>query len=303
MTILAIVVSAAIDSTTLFIGDQTDLHLQATCTADEQVALPVFGENLIPGIEIVERTFVDTTTLQDGRTQYNQYLTLTSFTDSLFYIHPLAFLSGNDTVWSESLMLNVIQPFETDSADLAITDIKGVYKAPIWWWGILRWILGGLLIAGIGVGLYFLLRHIGRYTGKYTPAAPKEPLRPAEEVALEKLDSIKAEKIWQAGQVKEYHTQLTDVIREYISRRYGVSSTEQTSDETLRAVKPLLTGQKEIYEQLRKMLSLADLVKFAKWTATPDENEMSLRNAYEFVRETTPATPAEDDKPQKEKEV
>lgn len=303
MTILALVVSAAIDSTTLFIGDQTDLHLQATCGAGEQVAMPVLGDNLIPGIEIVDRTIVDTATLQDGRTQYNQYLTITSFTDSLFYISPLAFTSGSDTVWSEPLMLNVIQPFEIDTADIAITDIKGVYKAPIWWWGIFRWILGGLLIAGIGVGLYFLLRHIGRYTGKYVPEAPKEPLRPAEEVALEKLDGIKEEKIWQAGQVKEYHTQLTDVIREYISRRFGVSSTEQTSDETLRAMKPLLADQKDIYEHLRKMLTLADLVKFAKWTATPDENEQSLRNAYEFVRETTPVVAAEDDKQQKEKEV
>lgn len=303
MTILALVVSAAIDSTTLFIGDQTDLHLQATGAANEQVGMPVLGDNLIPGIEIVDRTIVDTTTLQDGRKQYNQYLTITSFTDSLFYISPLAFTSGDDTVWSEPLMLNVIQPFEIDTADIAITDIKGVYKAPIWWWGIFRWILGGLLIAGIGVGLYFLLRHIGRYNGKYVPEAPKEPLRPAEEVALEKLDGIKEEKIWQAGQVKEYHTQLTDVIREYISRRFGVSSTEQTSDETLRAMKPLLAEQKDIYEHLRKMLTLADLVKFAKWTATPDENEQSLRNAYEFVRETTPVAAAEDDKQQKEKEV
>ena len=85
-TILALVVSAAIDSTTLFIGDQTDLHLRATSEVGEQVQMPVLGEHLIPGIEIVDRTIVDTTTLSDGRVQYNQYLTLTSFEDSLFYI-------------------------------------------------------------------------------------------------------------------------------------------------------------------------------------------------------------------------
>lgn len=302
-TILALVVSAAIDSTTLFIGDQTDLHLQATCESNEQVSFPVFGENLIPDIEIVDRTIVDTITLNDGRLQYNQYLTITSFHDSLFYVQPLPFVSGEDTMWSDPLMLNVIQPFELDTADMAITDIKDVYKAPIWWWGIFRWVLGGLLLVAIGVGVYFLLRRIGRYKGKYIPEAKKEPERPAEEVALEKLNTIKEEKIWQAGQVKEYHTQLTDVIREYISRRYDVSSTEQTSDETLRAMKPLLADQKDIYEHLRKMLSLADLVKFAKWTATPDENEMSLRNAYEFVQETTPAPAETDDKQQNEKEV
>jgi hypothetical protein len=287
--ILALVVSAAIDSTTLFIGDQTDLHLRATCEAGEQVQMPMLSDQLIDGIEIVDRTIIDTTTLNDGRVQYNQYLTLTSFQDSLFYIEPLAFVSGDDTVWSESLMLNVVQPFELDSADLAITDIKGIYKAPIWWWGILRWVLLALAIAGVGIGGYYLITYLqGRKSNSGEDTASAEPLRPAEEVALEKLDAIREEKIWQTGLVKEYHTQLTDVVREYIARRFEVSSTEQTSDETLRAIRPLLNEKKDLYEQLRKMLTLADLVKFAKWTTTPDENEMSLRSAYTFVKETTP---------------
>ncbi len=287
-TILALVVSAAIDSTTLFIGDQTDLHLRATCEQGEQVQLPVFAEQLIPGVEIVDRTIIDTTTLNDGRVQYNQYLTLTSFEDSLFYIEPLAFVSGDDTVWSESLMLNVVQPFEMDSTDIAITDIKGIYKAPIWWWGILRWVLLALAVAGVGVGGYYLITYLrSRMDMKEDAPQPAEPMRPAEEVALEKLDIIREEKIWQTGHVKEYHTQLTDVVREYIARRFEVSSAEQTSDETLRAMRPLLSDKKELYEQLRKMLSLADLVKFAKWTVTPDENELSLRSAYTFVKETT----------------
>ena len=287
-TILALVVSAAIASTTLFIGDQTDLHLRATCEVGEQVQMPMLGEHLIPGIEIVDRTIVDTTTLNDGRVQYNQYLTLNSFEDSLFYIEPLPFVSGDDTVWSESLMLNVVQPFEMDSTDMAITDIKGIYRAPIWWWGFLRWVLLALAVAGVGVGGYYLITYLQSRMGKRDEdAVAAEPLRPAEEVALEKLDIIREQKIWQTGQIKEYHTQLTDVVREYIARRFEVSSAEQTSDETLRAMRPLLSDKKDLYEQLRKMLTLADLVKFAKWTTTPDENELSLRSAYTFVKETT----------------
>ena len=138
--LLAIVVSASIDSTMLFIGDQTALHLQATCDQQEQVQMPVYGETLIDGIEIVDRTPVDTTFLKDGRYQLNQSLTITSFKDSLFYISPLPFVSGEDTFRSEPLSLNVIQPFEVDST-LAITDIKPVAKAPVWVWGILRWIV------------------------------------------------------------------------------------------------------------------------------------------------------------------
>ena len=286
--ILALIVSATLDSTTLFIGDQTDLHLRATCEVGEQVAMPVLDKELVPGVEIVDRTIVDTLSLKDGRVQYDQYLTVTSFEDSLFYIAPLPFVSGDDTVWSEGLTLNVVQPFEMDTTDMAITDIKGVYKAPIWWWGIFRWVLLAVLLVGVGIAGYYLITYLQRR--KLEEAGNEvvtEPLRPAEEVALEKLDAIKEKKIWQQGQVKEYYTQLTDVVREYIARRFEVSSVEQTSDETLRDIRPLLSERKDLYDQLREMLTLADLVKFAKWSATPDENELSLRNAYTFVKETT----------------
>ncbi len=281
--LLAIVVSASIDSTTLMLGDQTDLHLQVTHEATEQVEMPVFGESLQDGIEIIDKTIVDTLTLADGRVQLNQYLTLTSFKDSLFVINPIAVASGEDTFWTESMALNVVQPFEVDTT-LAITDIKDIEKAPIWWWGIIRWILLGLLIAGLCVGGYYLWRWLeSKRKPEEEPINP-DLLRPADEVALEKLDEIKAAKIWKDGKVKEYQTELTDVVREYIGRRFDVQSTEKTSDETLRAMKPLI--EKELFTKLSKMLQLADLVKFAKWHTTPDENEQALTTAYEFVQET-----------------
>ena len=84
--------------------------------------------------------------------------------------------------------------------------------------------------------------------------------------------------------MKEYQTELTDVVREYIGRRFEVHSTEKTSDETLREMKPLI--DKDLYGRLSKMLQLADLVKFAKWHTTPDENESALTTAYDFVNET-----------------
>ena len=101
--LLAIVVSASIDSTTLMLGDQTDLHLKVTHEASERVEMPVFGETLQDGIEIVDKTIVDTVALPDGRLQLHQYLTLTSFKDSLFVIAPIAVASGQDTFWTESL--------------------------------------------------------------------------------------------------------------------------------------------------------------------------------------------------------
>ena len=126
-------------------------------------------------------------------------------------------------------------------------------------------------------------------------------MRPADEVALEKLDEIKAQKIWKDGKVKEYQTELTDVVREYIGRRFEVHSTEKTSDETLREMKPLI--DKDLYGRLSKMLQLADLVKFAKWHTTPDENEQGLLTAYDFVNETKIVESQESKEESEEEEV
>ena len=281
--LLAIVVSASIDSTMLMIGDQTAMHLQVTQEANEQVQIPVFGETLQEGIEIVDRGALDTTTLPDGRLQVQQNLMLTSFKDSLFAIQPIAFVSGEDTFWTEPMALNVIQPFEVDSS-LAITDIKDIERAPIWWWGIIRWILLGALALALAVGGWYLWKWYEKRRKPEEEEINPELLRPADEVALEKLDEIKAAKIWKDGKVKQYQTELTDVVREYIGRRFGVQSTEKTSDETLQAMKTLI--DKPLYERLKGMLQLADLVKFAKWHTTPDENEQALTTAYEFVYET-----------------
>ena len=280
---LAIVVSASIDSTMLMLGDQTAMHLEVTHDATEQVVLPTWGESLQDGIEIVEKGKIDTTTLPDGRVQLKQDLMLTSFKDSLFAIEPLVAISGNDSFWADPMALNVIQPFEVDSTN-AITDIKDIEKAPIWWWGILRWVLlvvGLLLLVDLG---FWLWKKYDKYRQKEEEPVDPELLRPADEVALEKLDEIKAQKIWKDGKVKEYQTELTDVVREYIGRRFEVHSTEKTSDETLREMKPLI--DKDLYGRLSKMLQLADLVKFAKWHTTPDENEQALTTAYDFVNET-----------------
>lgn len=294
--LLAIVVSASIDSTMIMLGDQTDMHLRVVCDPTEKVQMPQIGEQLMDGIEVVKTGKIDTTQTPDGQRQLTQTITLTSFKDSLYAIPPVAFVSGKDTLRSEAMSLNVVQPFEMDTT-AAITDIKDREDVPIWWWGIIRWVLLGLLIAGVIGGIVYIIIKLTR-KNQNPEEEIKVPLRPAEEVAMEKLQKIEAEKIWQQGEIKQYQTELTDVLREYIGRRFGVMSTEKTSDETLREVKPILTGRQklafdiqngpELYEQLKKMLQLADLVKFAKWTTTPEENEEELTTAYRFVKETTP---------------
>jgi hypothetical protein len=290
--LLAIAVSASIDSTQLQLGDQTQMHVTITQNDTEQVLKPNFRKQLPAGVECVEAGKTDTTMSGDGKMQISQDMTIAGFYDTTFVIRPYAVTANNDTIYADAMNLTVMLP-EGMQEQQALEDIKDIVNVPIWWWDIVKWLLLGLGIAlTVGVPFYWWMNS----RRNKQMVLVKNYVRPADIIALEKLDAIQAAKRWQKGEIKQYQTELTDVVREYISRRFAVHSSEKTSDETLREMKPILAGRQpsdvsiqngpELYEKLQKMLKLADLVKFAKWQATPEENEQSLATAYEFVKTT-----------------
>jgi hypothetical protein len=102
---------------------------------------------------------------------------------------------------------------------------------------------------------------------------------------LEELNKLREEKLWQQGNVKLYFTQLTDIIRMYIERRYSINAMEFTTDEILSSacITSLDAG---IVNKLRFTLTTADMVKFAKGQPLASENELSMSNSYDFINET-----------------
>ena len=301
----AIIVSASIDSTQMMLGEQTKMQLEVTCNAAEGVQIPKPEQQLPTGVESLNLQPTTDTVTENGQLRLQQEWILTSFRDTVYTVQPFVLTAKGDTVKAAPQTLTILRPEGIDQM-MDIHDIKDIERAGIWWWDIVMWVLIAL---GIGVfigAIVYVVLWQQRHKQKDAPLAHKIILRPAEEVALEQLDAIKAAKIWQQGHGKQYHTELTDVIRTYIGRRFDVHSTEKTSDETLRELKPILLSNqpsavsiqngKELYERLSKMLQLADFVKFAKYEAMPEENERALNTAYEFVNATTPQKEEEEEK-------
>ncbi|MFT3754026.1 MAG: hypothetical protein QM800_14495 [Paludibacter sp.] len=279
-------VNARLDSTVLRIGEQTYLTFEVSQQPNQKVVMPIFSDTIKGGLEMVEPVKTDTLKSADGHIQVNQHYLVTAFQDSLLYIPPFPFISSNgDTVWSKSLSLKVVQPFKIDTAKNEIADIKPVMDPKFDWKGFWINVLMVLGVCALLVLLYFLYR---KYIKKQPVLDEKsqELLLPAHVVALNYLDKIKQEKSWQLGRSKEYHTELTDVIRNYIERMFNINSMEMTSEEILDQFRFMRMEQKSVYQSLQQILKLADLVKFAKWEATPDEHELSLMNAYLFVNQT-----------------
>lgn len=281
----SISVTARLDSTQMWIGNQTRLSFEISQQPEQKIITPIFSDTIIGGLELVENCKSDTVKAADGHLTITQSYLVTSFEDSLLYIPPFPFISNGDTVWSKSLSLKVVQPFQIDTASNSIADIKNVFDPKFDWKGLLLKVLIALLILGVCVLIYFLVR-------KYIQKKPiidnqqTEPDLPAHIIALNALDKIKAEKLWQQNRTKEYHTELTDVLRNYIEKTYDIPCMEMTSEEILEQLNFLKFENKVAFKGLKNILHLADLVKFAKWKALPDEHEQSLSNAYIFVNQT-----------------
>ncbi len=283
-------VSATPDSTLMVIGGQMDLTLEVSQPSDLNIAFPQFTDTITKNIEIVDRSEPDTTAQGNNRISVKQVFRITSFDSGLHYIPPMEFelASANLEAKKEtrSIGIMVVNPFEEVDPEKGITDIKAPIETPFRLselYRFLPWILGGLaIILIIAAGIWFYIKR----QNPLKALIKEKPKEPAHIIALRELEHIKKEKLWQKGEVKAFHSHLTDVLRNYIEDRYGIPAPEQITSEILESLKSVDLPDEKVLLKIRQVLEQADLVKFAKMEPLPDENDLALMNAYFFVNQT-----------------
>ena len=278
-------VSAVIDSTILFVGEQAKITFEVSQPKGMKAQSPIFSDSIVSGLEIVERLPIDTIKNKDASLLIKQSYLVTAFDSALFFIPPQPFIVGNDTQYTNPLSLKIVS-IPVDTTKQAIADIKPVYKPPFNWPLFWKIVISQLLVIALIVLGIWLYRRYKKHKVVATEELVVEDSRSAHEIALERLEVIRQEKLWQKGRPKDYHTQLTDVLRDYMHRRFGINATEQTSAEILMTIQPLLKGKKEDLALLKAIFQLSDLVKFAKYHPLIEEDEKSLSRAYNFIEDT-----------------
>ena len=283
---------ATLDSTHILIGDQVRLHLEIIHSKDIKIGFPNPGDRIGSFIEILERTAIDTVPIDANTIQMSQDYIITSF-DTGQHVLPRFYFQFEheliaDSVSTDNLILNVYSIPKIDSLISVLKgpiDIKPPYEAPITFKEVAPWLLGTIL----GLGLLFLIFYAIKKRKNNQPifSAPPKPKEPAHIIALRKLDQVKHQKLWQQGDIKHFYTEITDIVREYIENRFEIQAMEQTSDEIIAVFKDQRSLLDEkTFENLQKLLKNADLVKFAKYSPLPDENNLALVDAYFFVNQT-----------------
>ncbi len=280
------VVKATIDSTAILIGEQTMIRLEVAGEKGQPLILPYYApsDTIMKGIEVVETLRPDTTDLGNNRIQIKQNYLVTSFDSAVYLMPPFEVVSGNDTTYSNMLGLKVASiPVDTESKQFY--PIKDVLKPEFhlldyfpddWYW----WLIGLQLI-----GLIFYIFGYLLPKRKQKLIRKEKPKLPPHEKAINELNEIKSQKLWQLGKIKEYHSQITDTLRTYIEERFQTPAMEMTSGEILSKIHQLNDAE-SVCNNLKQILQLADFVKFAKYQPLPDENELSLMNAFLFINQT-----------------
>ncbi|MDE6682849.1 MAG: cell wall anchor protein [Muribaculaceae bacterium] len=294
------VIKAKLDSATVVMGSITSLHLTVEQDPGVKGHFPLFkiayekGYAGLCGDSVELRAPMKIDTIKNNNSLTIKYDVPVQSFDSGFYKLPeLEFVAGVDTFRSNNVALKVL-PVANVTAETPIADYANVAdpenpsifdSLPDWlinyWWIFV--IVIGIVIASIW--LWKRYRDTGRIL-------PKKPEPTPYEVAIAGLRGLKEKKLWENGMEKEYFTELTDILRIYLYRRFGINAMEMTSRQILAA----LSSNKETKDKkpmIRQILDMADFVKFAKVRPLPADNIKSLENAMTFVEQTKPLPPEE----------
>ncbi len=253
-------------------------------------AFPQVKDTLMEGVEVVGSWQLDTLKVRKGKKGAADQLDLqggiviTSFDEGEYALPPLTLQRVSaegvvDTLVFDSQTLQV-KTMPVDTATFKVHDIKGQIRYPVTFRELLPWVGLGLGIAGLIALAVWLIVRYGRKRD-----AEAQRREPAHIVALRKLDRYRGSKMWAPEKQKAFYSGITDTLREYIDARYDIGAMEMTTAEIMKELKntdvtaDLQTGLKELFER-------ADFVKFAKYTASDEDNAAALPLAVRFVTST-----------------
>ena len=287
-------VQAKLDSVHLLMGKMTTVHVTLTQPKNAKVTFPLLQQvrenGVIPvcGDSVELRAPARIYTVDAGANLRITYdVPVQAFDSGYYHLPEFAFVDGKDTIRSKSLALKVVPVLAEantpihDYASTADPENPSIFDAvPDWvldyWWILL------ILVLAIVAFVYGMRRY--RREGSILP---KKPVPTPYEQAISGLQALKEKKLWEQGMEKEYFTELTEILRRYLFRQFGINAIEMTSRQILGA----LSKNDELKDKrayFRQILDMADFVKFAKVRPLPDDNVLAYDNAVRFVRETKP---------------
>ncbi len=252
-------VQTSIDTTKNKIGAEFKLTLKTNVDTLSKVDFP--NVKNFGAFEVIQSYPIDTIKKNDRYELVKKY-GLTQFDSGKCTIPSIKILINNKPFLSDSLLVEVTN-VQVDTLKQKMYDIKDIVPADNsigdWW----KYLLCLLVLGGLGAFVYWYIKK--RKGEKEIAEIFKTPI----EKATSLLNKLEKKELWQHGEIKEYYSELTDIVRNYIEEAIEIPAMESTTSELIEglkiaSLKKKMKLSKETIENLFTVLKQADLVKFAK---------------------------------------
>ncbi len=189
-----------------------------------------------------------------------------------------------DTFWIDPGIIEVKSII--DPADsLGLKDIKPPHALAFSWREVLPYAAAAAVLLLAGGLAYFFWRRWKKAKGELT--APPPPPPPPYSTAKRRLEDLRIRKLWQNGYIKEYYSELTEILKHYIDGRFGIDAPEMTSEE-LFDLQDKWSIDEKTYRFIEKIVTCADLTKFAKFTPGKEDHIDCMDSAFAYLEATKP---------------
>ncbi len=266
---------------TALVGERFTLTLSVATPRGRRAVFPdpapgdtIFGDLFVIGVG-------DTMPGDAGITRVEYEVTTFSLDSAVTPPLPIRLIGERDTLLLQTPGL--VLPVGSVVPDTATTvrDLAPIFpfERPLW-----PWIMLGMGILGLAAIIALLFWKRSLREEDETAAAPRRTPETPRREALRRLREIEAQyNPGDADQVKTFYVQLSDTLRKYLHRRIHVPALETTTAELAELLRrhPRMPGGAP--GQIRSILVLADLAKFADFQPSESEGRQALRETYSLV--------------------
>ena len=274
--------TSKLDSAEMLIGDHNSIHFEFVAdTVIESLEIQFEYWDTLDQLELLKEEAI---VHREGDKEhlYSKEVRFTIFDSGLYVLPPIpiswSVRDQDQRITSPSYEIRVSYP-EIDESDLA--PIKPIEKEPLKWQDFQTYVYGALLVILLIIFWIYFKNKKKREPIEREPQTKIDP----HERAFTQLQLLEQQQLVEQKKHEEFQVKLTHIIREFLTAKYGISAMESTTSEILRQV-DATSFPKHKEPTLRELLSMADLVKFARAEKAGDFHRRMLLEAKELIKIT-----------------
>lgn len=277
-------IEVSADRTNVTVGDPVAVSVRLVHPAD--VRITTFDpERSLGDIALLDRRSGEPLQLPDGRLQETRILRVARYETGPAEIPSFEAVfvdaAGKEgRVASRPLAITVSSVLaEGDTGPADINKPAEMPERALWPW------ITAAALAAAALALWLRQRGKARRAATSAPPAPAAPPRPPHETAYAELERLLSSGLLEKGRLKEFYIELAEIMKRYLTVRFGVDTFERTTSEILEAL-GLARLPVRGMTATAEFFGACDMVKFARHSPPPEETRVTVERAYRLIDET-----------------